>query len=254
MIVGIILAAGKGTRLNPPAGGKDKNKVTLSFLNKPLIIYAVELLENLADKVIVVVGAFHKSVRHVLQKYRVEYAYQVKRLGTGHAVKVALKKIIKSEKPELILICYGDHSMFYKKTVIKNLIEEHKKVKAVLTFVTTHYERPNDLVWGRVIRDFNGSIIKIVEQKDATDEEKKVKEVNAGFYCFDYLFLKENMNKLKRSPVSREYYITDMIKIALDQKKKVIGHEVPFNKVGIGINRYEELAESQKIYLSRALH
>lgn len=247
MIAGFILAAGKGTRIK----SKDRNKVTLPFLNKPLIVYSVELLQDIASKTIVVIGAFHESVKKVLRGQHVIYAMQKRRLGTAHAVKVAMNQIKKKQLfPTLVLVGYGDHTMFYKKQTVLKLIEIHKKNHAAVSLITTAYQKPNELAWGRVVRNDRGSVVDIVEQKESTEELKKVKELNAGFYCFDYKFLKNNINRIKKSPISKEYYITDMIKIALQQNKKVMGLKVPFSGVGIGINKYSELEKSQRIYLN----
>lgn len=252
MIVGIILAAGRGTRLSPPAGGKDRNKVTIPFLNKPLILYAVELISSFAEKTVVVVGAFHESVKQVLKNHNVVYAFQKKRLGTGHAVKVGLEVLKNlSPAPTLVLVAYGDHSMFYKKETVKKLIELHEKEKAAMSIITTINNDANILAWGRIVRNKNNYIVDSIEQKDATEEQKKIKELNAGFYCFDFNFLKKNINKIKKSPVSSEYYINSLIKIAADKGKKVVGLKIPFSGVGIGINRYSELEESQRLYLKR---
>lgn len=240
MVVGIILAAGKGTRLK----SRDKNKVILPFLNKPLILYAVELLEELSDEVIVVIGAFHESVRAALQNFSLVFAYQRKRLGTGHGVKVAVTEIQNRKiVPKEALVCYGDHSMFYKRDTIRRLIELHRRNNSMISFVTTEYDYPDRLAWGRIVRDKKGNIIGSVEQKDATEEQRKIKEINPCFYCFDYEFLKNNIGKIEKSPASGEYYLTDMIKIAVQQQEKI--------EVAIGINKLEELAESQKIYLER---
>lgn len=246
MTIGIILAAGKGTRIN----SKDKNKVTLPFLNKPLIIYSVELIEKLVDKVIIVVGAFSKSVRKVLRNYSVVYSYQKKQLGTAHAVGVALKKIERLKlNPEIVLVGYGDHTMFYKKKNVLDLISLHKKEKAAMTIITVFYDNTS-LQWGYIIRGKKNKIVDSIEFKDATEKQKSNKELNAGFYCFDFSFLRENINKVPRSKVSGEYYLNSLIKIAVDQGKKVAGLRVPFSNVGIGINRYSELEESQRLYLS----
>ena len=248
MIVGIILAAGEGTRIK----SKDRNKVTLPFLNKPMICYAVELLAGICDKVIVVVGAFHESVRQVLKNYEVTYAFQKKRLGTGHAVKVAFHAIEnKHLSPAFVLIAYGDHAMFYQKQTVSDLMVKHKKEQSSVSFITTEYDKPDELVWGRVIRDTKGNIVKIVEQKDASSEERNTKELNAGFYCIDYKFLKRSIRLLNKSSATGEYYLTDLIGMALEQKKKVLGLKVPFEGVGIGINKYQELDESQRMYLTK---
>jgi len=246
MIIGIILAAGKGTRIK----AKTANKVTLPFLNKPLIVYSVELMERITDKIFVVIGAFHESVKKVLKDKQIFYAFQKKRLGTGHAVKVAVEEIIKNKlEPKIVLVGYGDHTMFYKKDDIKKLINLHKKENAVMSIITTESDNNEKLHWGYVIRDKDNMIVDSIEYKDAKDDIKKIKELNAGFYCFNFDFLRKNLKKIPRSLVSREYYINSLIKIANDQGLKVVGLKIPFSSVGIGINTWSEFDESQKIYL-----
>ena len=246
-IAGIILAAGKGTRLKI----KGKNKVALPFLSKPMVIYGVELLAKITSVQIVVVGAFAQSVKEVLHDHKVIYAYQKKRLGTAHAVKIALEELHKRNlSPDHILVGYGDHTMFYKKETIIELIELHKSEKAEMSLLTTICEDPNQLAWGRIIRSPDGLIKAIVEQKDANDKTRTVREVNPGFYCFNFDFLERNIPKIKKSVVSNEYYLTDLIAIANQQGQKVVGLNIPFSGVGIGINRYSELEESQRLYLS----
>jgi len=248
MIIGIILAAGKGTRIK----AKTANKVTLPFLNKPLILYSVELMEKVADKIFVVIGAFYESVKKVLKEKKVFYAYQKKRLGTGHAVKVAIEEIVKKKiRPEIVLVGYGDHTMFYEKKDVKELISLHQKEKAVMSIITTKSEENEKLHWGYIIRDKKNNIIDSVEYKEASLAiRKKVKELNAGFYCFDFQFLKSNLKKIPKSKVSGEYYLNSLIKIAANQGLKVAGLTVSFSSVGIGINTWQELEESQRIYLS----
>jgi len=248
MIIGIILAAGKGTRIK----AKNANKVALLFLNKPLVLYAVELMEKLAKKIFVVIGAFHESVKKALKNKKVFFAYQKKRLGTGHAVKVAIEEIVKKNlKPEIVLVGYGDHTMFYKEEDIKKMIKLHKKEKAVMSIITTKSEDNEKLHWGYILRDGKNNITDSVEYKDASDEIKKnIKELNAGFYCFDFDFLKDNLKKIPKSKVSGEYYLNSLIKIAADQSLKVVGLTIPFSSVGIGVNTWQELEESQRIYLS----
>lgn len=246
MIIGIILAAGKGTRMK----SKDKNKVTLPFLNKPLIVYSVELMKKIADKVLVVIGAFHESVKEVLKNFKVIYAYQKKRLGTGHAVKKALEKIAELKlNPNLILVGYGDHTMFYKEEEIKKLIALHQKEEAVMSIITAEHDN-KDLHWGYILRNEKGEIVDSIEYKDADQlVKKKIKELNAGFYCFNFDFLKRFINKVPKSKASGEYYINSLIKIAVDNGFKVAGLKVPFSSVGIGVNRWSELEESQRLYL-----
>lgn len=247
MIAGILLAGGKGTRIK----SKDQNKVTLPFLNKPLIIYGVELLMGIASPIVVVVGAFYQSVKQVLENYPVRYAHQEEQLGTGHALKVGLTALENNSGIDLVLVGYGDHTMFYKKETVEKLVDISRKEKAAVSLITALYDNPDELAWGRIIRNSAGAISAIVEQKDATAEQRKVKEVNAGFYCFDYQFVKKHINKIEKSSVSGEYYITDLVEIALQKNQKVVGLTVPFEGVGLGINRYDELGESQKLYMKR---
>ncbi|PJE63526.1 hypothetical protein COU89_02860 [Candidatus Roizmanbacteria bacterium CG10_big_fil_rev_8_21_14_0_10_45_7] len=244
MVIGIILAAGKGTRIN----SNGVNKTALSFNGKPMISYALDLYKETVDVTMVVIGAYAETLRHAIAPYKPLVSVQADQLGTGHAVSVAMKDIEKAHvgKPELVLVGYGDHMMFYAPQTIKDMIAYHKKQKATLSLVTVKHD-PNELAWGRVIRNAQGHVVKVVEQKDATEEERKVNELNAGFYVFDFAFLKKYIDTLTKSPVSNEYYITDMIERAVSNGYKVVPFIVPFSEVGIGVNTNEQLSESQKL-------
>ncbi len=248
MIISILLAAGKGTRIK----STDRNKVTLPFLNKPLIVYGVELLDGVTDKTVVVVGAYSESVKQTLQNYSVEYAFQKDQLGTGHAVAAGIEKITElGLMPQSVLVCYGDHTMFYKKETVQGFIEKHIQENATVSLLTTDYPDASKLAWGRIVRDSKGHVKAIVEQKDATPAELAIQEINPGFYLFKTEFLKEALRKITPSPISGEYYITDVIGLAVADQKKVFAHKVSFHEVGLGINKMEELEESQKIYLTK---
>ena len=244
-IAGIILAGGKGTRIN----SHKVNKVTLPFLGKPLITYGVDLFSNICNPIVVVVGAFSHSVKEVLKKYKVGYATQRKRLGTAHAAYMGVKQLNELKThPESVIIGYGDHMMFYRKETIKKMFHRQINEGAAICLLTTEYASPNDLAWGRIIRNSEGAIIDSIEQKDATAEQQKISELNPSLYCFDFEFISANITKIKKSKTTGEYYLTDLIKIAVKQGKKVIGLKVPFKEVGIGINRINELKKSQEIF------
>jgi len=244
-IISIILAGGKGTRFN----SKTINKVALPFLGKPLITYGVELLQPVSSQLITVVGSFEKSVKDLFKNHSPHWTYQKERLGTGHAVKIALQTIReKSLRPQLILIGYGDHLMFYETKTISRLINLHKKDNASVSIITTIHHNPSKEALGRIIRNTNNQVTQIIEHKEATEKQHQIKEINAGFYCLDYEFAKENIDKIKKSHLTGEYYLTDIIKIAIAQKKKVSALNVPFEKVGIGINTKEELEEAEELY------
>jgi bifunctional UDP-N-acetylglucosamine pyrophosphorylase / glucosamine-1-phosphate N-acetyltransferase len=243
-IIGIVLAAGKGTRIN----STQVNKVTLPFLGKPIITYAVDLLEGITDETVIVVGAYAESVTKALQGRQVTYAFQVEQLGTAHAAEVGLSQIKNKDSNCLVLVGYGDHMMFYKKQSINRLIDRHLKAGAVVSFLSTKYHNPDHLAWARIERDSQKNVLDLVEQKDATETQRKIKEVNPGFYCFNLDFLQKYLPLIEKSPVSGEYYLTDLIKLAVKDKQKVNVEMVRFREVGIGINRMDELTESQEIY------
>jgi len=249
MIIGAILAAGKGTRIN----AQTSNKTTLLFNGKPLIQYAVEVYKGWADRTIVTVGVFKESVIEALKNYQVDFLDQGEPLGTGHAVQVVVEDIKKRGlSPTELLVGYGDHMMFYTPEVVRKMIKTHQHRKATVTLITTKYSDPDLLGWGRILRGgLSGHIKKVVEQKDATTEERKVQELNAGFYCFYYHFVLENKNKINKSSVSGEYYINEFIDLAIVQNKTVIALDVDFKYVGIGINTQKHLEDSQKLYKER---
>lgn len=242
-VAAIILAGGNGIRMK----SVHINKVVIPFMGKPMIRYGVELFKGVAYPVIVVIGAFAESVRNALSDYHVIFVRQKERLGTGHATQVGLHPL-QSNPPSCVLVGYGDHLMFYKKDTIQKFIIEHTKHKADISLMTTKSTHPDALAWGRIIRDDCNTIIGCIEQKDATLKEKKIEEVNPGFYCFNYQFLVDNIHKLTNENAVKEYYLTDMVKIAAGAKKKIVGFEVPFEEVGIGVNKLEQLEKSQRLY------
>src|SRR5438034_1919338 len=165
----IVLAAGKGKRMN----SKDVNKVVLPEAGKPMILHTVHLLEYLGiNTVVIVVGFAKKSVMNILGG-KVRFAEQNKRLGTAHAVLCGLRKLPLSI--EHVLIMYGD-DFSYPKEKVKALIDTHLKSNAALTFLTV--EQTNPFALGRIVRDQGGNVTKIVEEKDATEDERKIKEIN----------------------------------------------------------------------------
>lgn len=234
----IVLAAGKGRRMN----SKTMNKVVLLLQNKPMVVYAIDLLESIGIKdIIVVVGFAKESVINVL-KSRVKYAEQQKILGTGHALACALKKI----PPYItdIIVLNGDDSAFHKKEALEKLIEKHNLANASISFMTIKVKDPHSL--GRIIRDENGIIIKIVEEKDATEDQKKINEVHPGCYIFSTAFLKKYIKKIKKNPISGEYYINDLMDLAVAHGEKIETVLVD-NAKWRGINTEEELKSAEKL-------
>lgn len=241
-IAAIILAAGKGKRMKVV----DHNKVILKLANKHMIAHTADLLDKLKiEPKVVVVGFAKESVMNVL-KDRVIYAIQSRRLGTAHAVMCALKKL--TNDIEDVLILQGDDSAFYKEETILKLIDIHLLSKSAITFLTIEVDNPFGL--GRVVRSMNGRLISVVEEKDATEEEKKIKEINPACYLISAKFLKKYLKKIKKSPITGEYYLTSLIDIAIKNKEKI--EAVPAGKIlWRGINTPEELREAERLFLSR---
>lgn len=243
MTAGIILAGGKGTRLQ----STEINKVTLPLHGKPLIQYGVELLLPYTSPLVVVVGAFAESVKQTLQNYDIIYAYQHEQRGTGHAVQIALP-CLEEKNIEHVFVGYGDHMMFYTSHTVERM-QQASKSGAAIVMVTSTVENPHGL--GRILRDSDGKVVGVVEEKEASENQKLIKEINAGFYLFSYAFLIDAIQKLTPSPVSGELYLTELIRIAVEQNQGVVGVEVAYDEMGIGINTKEELEQSAELFEKR---
>lgn len=241
-VAAIILAGGKGTR----TGLNSRNKVTLPFLGKPMVCRAVELVAGLVPQVVVVVGMYSDTVYEALKDYRVTYAVQEEQLGTGHATGIGLAAL-REPYPAHVLIGYGDHMMHYRTERIKDLLAAHRAKKEALTLVVSEADNVNELKYGRIIRNPDGSVSRIVEQKDADEATRAIREFNAGFYCASFEFLRKALPLIKPSPVTGEYYVTDLLEIAVSQGKKVLPYHIPFSEVGIGVNTIQDLEKSSKI-------
>lgn len=239
-ISAVILAAGKGKRMNL----KKVNKVVLPLGNKEMILHAVDrLIELDINLIIVVVGFAKESVMKILHD-KVKFVEQEKKLGTAHAVLCALKKIPKKTKSVLVL--NGDDSAFYSKELIKELIKAHMRGKNALSFLTIEIDNPSGL--GRIIRDKSGKVVGVVEEKEATEEQKKIKEVNPACYVFEVPFLKKYLKDVKKSSVTGEYYLTSLVDIAIKNKENleaVKGGKILWR----GINTPEELKEAERLFL-----
>ncbi|MCL5438453.1 MAG: NTP transferase domain-containing protein [Patescibacteria group bacterium] len=235
----IILAAGKGKRMN----SRTSNKVALPLHGRPIISYAVDLLIRLKIKpIIIVVGFAKRSVIDALKLKDVVFAEQKKRLGTGHAALCGFKKLPKDIQN--VIIFYGDDSFFYKEDVVNKLINAHLNSKTSITLLTI--EKSNPFGLGRVVRDKKEKVIKIVEEKDATEEEKKITEINPALYIFKAEFLRKYLKKIQKGKISKEYYLTDLVDIAIQNRERikvVKAGNIPWR----GINTKEELEEAKRL-------
>lgn len=238
-IAGIVLAAGKGKRMR----AKNINKVAHRLGDKPMVTYAIDLLETIKiNPIIIIVGFAKKSVMDILGS-RVLFAEQKKRLGTAHAVLCGLRELNPDVKDVLVL--NGDDSAFLKKETIENLIKKHTEKKSSVTFLTIELNNPEGL--GRIVRDKEGKLLAIIEDKDAKDGIKNIKEINPACYVFKLSFLKKYLKKIPKSKVTGEYYLTSLIDMAIKNNERieiVRNNKIPWR----GINTMEELKEAEKLW------
>lgn len=227
----IILGAGKGTRMN-----SDLPKVLHTINNKPMIQYIIDTCKESNIKNIVLVAGHKSELVKKTIGIQVSYALQEKQLGTGHAV-MSAKELLENQEGTTLILC-GDTPLLSSKT-LNSMIARHKSTKSSATILTTHVKEPKG--YGRIIRDDDDDIVlKIVEEKDAKESEKKIKEINSGTYCFDNQLLFEMISKINNNNAQGEYYITDMIQLLVENNKKVSAFPAKFDEV-IGVNTQESL-------------
>lgn len=239
----VVLAAGKGTRLNAT---KDRNKVTFQLAEKPMVVYSVDNLVAAGfSNITVVVGFASESVKKALGN-RVTYQIQENPEGTGHALMVGMKGVPGDVKTVFSL--YGDDSAFYPPKLYESLYHRHQEEKAVVTLLTIEKEDPAGL--GRIIRNQNGEVVAIVEEKNANEAEKKIKEINTGLYCFNREFLDQALKKIKRNEISGEFYLTDIVELACKENKKVTALFWQDQTVWFGVNTLEQLDSANEAMIS----
>lgn len=242
MNVAIVLAAGQGTRMK-----SDIPKVLHRVAGKAMVEHVLDTLAKAeVDRQILVLGHGAKKIEESLQG-NYEVVYQKEQLGTGHAVMQAEDLIAKGDK-NVLVVC-GDTPLLKVETLNK-LIMKHNSTKAAVTVLTAVIDEPKG--YGRIVRD-NGLVKAIVEEKDATQEEKTIREINTGSYCFDGAFLKEHLSSLRDDNAQKEYYLTDLIKIAVAKNYPVETHILQDIKESLGINNRVQLAEAEKILRQRKL-
>lgn len=248
MIKSIILAAGKGTRMK-----SSTPKVLHTIFDKTLVDYVIEAVNKteLVDENFVIVG--HQSERveeHINRTYtNAKTILQSPQLGTGHAVSMALP-FLKDFTGDIIILC-GDTPLITEET-LKEFINSHNDKKSDLTVMSAIFDNPTN--YGRIVRNTDNTLNSIVEEKDATPEQKAIKEVNAGIYCLNWGKIKDAFGQLKTNNAQGEYYLTDIIKWANEQNLKVDAYTLKNNDEIFGINSKAHLAEASKILNQRIIN
>lgn len=242
-IEAIVLAAGKGTRMK-----SDLPKVLHPVNEKPMIYWIVKALEPITRDINIVTGHGRNTVEKFVESEfpYAKFSFQNEQNGTGGAVRSGLPNVCGNTTH--VIICAGDTPLLKTET-FENLIRYHEENRNDLTVVSTVLDDAGH--YGRIVRDRNNDVDKIVEFLDADEEERKIGEINSGIYLVDKRLLVEAVYKLKNHNAKREYYFTDVIKISKLLHKKV-GAFIESDFVSLsGVNDRDQLAEAEKEMLRR---
>lgn len=245
-IKAVILAAGKGTRMK----SETTPKVLHEIMGKTLLGYVLDNVKNFVSEEFVIVGHHADEVeKFVKDNYEnAKPVLQSPQLGTGHAVSMVCPAL--ENFAGLVLILCGDTPLVREET-LKKFVEFHKSNNSDLTVMSTIFEKPAN--YGRIIREADNSLKCIVEEKDATPEQKAVKEVNAGIYCLNWGKIKSAFGQLKSNNAQGEYYLTDIISWGKEQNLNVNAYILEDSDEIYGINSRLNLAEATKMMNKRNL-
>lgn len=236
----LILAAGKGTRMK-----SDMPKVIHKVNGVPMITKIIDTLSGLnPEENILILGHKKEEVLKVVGE-NCDYVLQTEQLGTGHAV-IQAKEKLEGYDGDVMILC-GDTPLLREST-LKSLYEYHKESGAVTTILTSIYENP--FGYGRIVKE-DGLVKAIVEEKEASEEIKKIKEVNAGVYCFNSKELFKALDKIDNNNEKGEYYLTDVIGIQVSENKKVQSFILEDKMEILGVNSKVELAQAGKVLRDR---
>ncbi len=238
-IASIMLAAGQGTRMRSALP-----KVLHKVLGKPMVLQALTAVEGLADiPPVIILGHAADEVRAAIEaevKGAVQFAIQEPQLGTGHAVMCARELL--EGKSEQVLITFADMPLLSKES-IKSIVKLREDTQSVMTITTVMSEESRG--FGRVIRGDDGSVLAIVEEADCTPEQLLVREKNTSAYCIDAAWLWKSLDQLKPS-AKGEYYITDLVALAVAEGKRVSAYVLTDPTEGLGINDRVDLADTER--------
>lgn len=231
----VVLAAGLGTRMR-----SGRAKVLHELGGKPMIAYPLAALRALkVDPIVVIVGHQEAAVRQACAPFGVSFARQVEQKGTGHAVRMAAP-LLREFRGDLLLV-NGDLPLLADASY-RNLVQAHRKLGAAVSLLTAHVGKPHG--FGRIVRD-GGRVVGIVEEKDATAEQRALDEVNVGLYCADAEFLFPALKRLRPSNAQAELYLTDVVAMACRQGLPVGSAEAD-EREGAQVSTLADLAELER--------
>ncbi|TXR59034.1 bifunctional UDP-N-acetylglucosamine diphosphorylase/glucosamine-1-phosphate N-acetyltransferase GlmU [Bacillus sp. AR18-7] len=237
----VILAAGKGTRMKSKL-----YKVLHPVCGKPMVQHVVDQVSQLGlQKLVTVVGHGAEMVQEQLGNVS-EFALQAEQLGTAHAVDQAAG-VLANEEGTTLVIC-GDTPLITAETM-EALLQQHKEAGAMATVLTAYIEEPAG--YGRIVRNENGHVEKIVEHKDANEKELAIKEINTGTYCFDNKALFASLSKVSSDNVQGEYYLPDVIEILKNEGHIVSAYQTEHFDETLGVNDRVALSQAEIIMKNR---
>jgi len=247
----VILAAGRGTRMN----NEELPKVLIKLFDRPLLSHLLGCVRvcGAAWPPTVIIGHQGERVIEILGR-DLNYVWQDHPLGTGHAVRSCQPTL--NGRFEHILVLYGDHP-YVPADAIDKLITEHKNQQADLSLMTataTSFDgwQRAFLRYGRIVRNDRGQIVKIVEYKDATQPEREIKEVNPAYFCFRSRWLWPHLTLLRNNNVQKEYYLTDLLGLAIEEGAKVVSIEID-PASALGVNTEEDLERAELVLKNKLL-
>ncbi len=224
----------------------DLPKVLHRVAGKPMILHVVACAGQVVPvhHIHVVVGYQADKVRQAVSAagYPVNFCLQKRLMGTGDAVKCALPAL--SSDARDVVVLYGDVPLIQQKTV-KDLVSVHRQTRAKVTILAADLDQPGG--YGRVLQDRSQRVVAIREDADATEEERKIKRVNTGLYCFDRMFLSQALNSLVPANQQAEYYLTDVVEIACQSNEKVAVKLLKEPSQALGINTRVELEKTRDL-------
>lgn len=240
----VILAAGKGTRMNDLS----KPKVMFTVAGKPMINYVIyQALNLMVDKILLVVGYQKEQVLEFVQEQfdGIDFVIQKEQLGTGHAVAQTQESLLNFKGNVLILS--GDVPLLTEETLL-NFLQTHLNSGAVASVLTVEPPVPNG--YGRIVRDKKGKFLRIVEQKDASPEELEIGEINSGIYVVDVAVLFPALTSISNTNAQGEYYLTDIIGVLTDGNLPVNAWKSPNHAEVQGVNTAQQLLDAENLLKS----
>ena len=222
----------------------DLVKVLHPLLGFPMLSYPIDLSLNgiKAEKTIVVIGYQADQIKEKFKNYQVQFVLQKEQLGTGHAALQAIP-FLKTFTGTVLILC-GDVPLVKAET-LHSFIDAHGKTNSILSVLTTVVEDP--FGYGRIIRSPDGWLEKIVEEKDAAEEERSIREINTGIYCVKASFLIEGLREIGKDNAQGEYYLTDLVEIAKKDRVRCSAHIVADPVEVMGINTKVDLAIANEV-------